>query len=236
MLRLRLCLWRRDRTGARELLRTSSESTIIAFHLFRDCAAAPVGALDPRELAARAARAVNQCMASKRKSFVHQLAAEGLAALAPAEALRHVVSAARLPIADLRLLDACPALSPLRRAPALSNFIVSRVSKAGTVPPCSSDSRSDTGWIMVSWKIVSAALERFTRLSWMVHGARDSSIATSSSGRDIGLRAPLVWATTGATSTSSAASALGGPCFTAGSAPARPTPARPDFTCLCAFR
>jgi tetratricopeptide (TPR) repeat protein len=113
-LRLRRCLWRRDRLGARALLAAEFKRGVLALEFITDCVAALDGAFSTVELAERATQAVAATMSPKRRSFLHQLAAEGLAAVSPDEATRHVISAARLPLADLRWLDACPALDPLR--------------------------------------------------------------------------------------------------------------------------
>jgi hypothetical protein len=146
-MQLRLCLWRRDAGTAQELLRKAPKAGVIAVQLLFDCAAALGGAFSAVELAERAAHAVDQSMTSKRKSFVHQLAAEGLAALSPDEALCHVVSAARLPLSDLRWLDACPALAPLRRAPPFVEAraaVQERVDRAFALPAVSGSPDRDT--------------------------------------------------------------------------------------------
>ncbi len=117
-LRLRMCLWHKDRAGARRLVLAGLPTHVLTMQFLVDCAAALDGAFSAIELAECAARTVELSTTSKRRTFIHQLAAEGLATLSPDEALRHALSAARLPFADLRWFDACPALDPLRAAPA----------------------------------------------------------------------------------------------------------------------
>ncbi len=113
-LRLRLCLWRKDRALARRLLSVEIPSDITAVQVLVDGAAALVGDLAVGELIERAGVAAGRTTSPKRRSHVHQCAVESLAGVAPDEAVRHLVSAARQPLADLRWLDACPSLRPLR--------------------------------------------------------------------------------------------------------------------------
>jgi hypothetical protein len=134
-LRMRVCLWRRDRDAARTLLAFNADRRVSGIPFLVDAVAAVDGAFSALELVERAAATVEQTTTPKRRCFAHQLAVEGLAVLAPDEAIRHLISAARLPLADLRWLDACPAHEPLRGSLAFieaRQVVVERVNRAFT--------------------------------------------------------------------------------------------------------
>jgi serine/threonine-protein kinase len=122
-LRLRRRLWRRDRIGVQPLVDSRGRPLPAVLAFLNDCVSALHGELSTAALVERAARAAEETMSPKRKCFVLQIAVEGLAAVSSADALRHLLSAAELPLADLRWLDECPALEPLRASTA---FIAAR--------------------------------------------------------------------------------------------------------------
>jgi hypothetical protein len=113
-LRARAALWSgdpqalraaRSRAAARAMPLRRTLSTLLAFRL---------GEAERTDADADMASVLAPRTAPKRRAFGHQLGAEAFAAVDPARALAHVVSAASLPLSDLRWMDACPALAPLR--------------------------------------------------------------------------------------------------------------------------
>lgn len=135
--RLRRSIWRRDAHEAKRLLSVAPVTSSIGMRFLLDCASALTGKFSAAQFIERAADTVAQSTSSKRRSFVHQLAAEGLVALSADHALRHVVSAARLSLVDIRWLDACPALAPLRELPAFRDAraaVKERLDRALTSP------------------------------------------------------------------------------------------------------
>jgi hypothetical protein len=84
-------------------------------------------------------------MAPKRRAFIHMIFVEVLANEDPNAALEHLLGAVQLPLADLRWLDACPALRPLRESSAFRiarATVAWRVTKAFDAAPMSSSTMS----------------------------------------------------------------------------------------------
>jgi len=118
ILRGRRCLWRRDRDLARAMLaalplekRPMLEGMRVLLRYIDDDAH-----LDDVRAAFEALLLIPT--SPKRRSFLHQMFIEVLAADDPEAALAHLLGAVQLPLADLRWFDACPVLAPLRASPA----------------------------------------------------------------------------------------------------------------------
>ena len=113
-LRVRMCQWSHDVEAAQALRAGIAEDQVPVRILFRAVLDVVVGAVDHSELHGHLAGLIGSATSPKRCSYLHQLAAESFAAVEPERALQHVVTAAQLPLSDLRWLDACPALSMIR--------------------------------------------------------------------------------------------------------------------------
>jgi tetratricopeptide (TPR) repeat protein len=115
-LRVRAALWTGDVQAVRTLRgHVDKESTAVR-RLLGSLIAFSLGELDIVVAEERLNAALAPTSSPKRRAFLHQLAAETFASVDPARALTHVVTAAGLPLTDLRWLDACPALTGLREA------------------------------------------------------------------------------------------------------------------------
>ena len=145
VLRMRWCLWRSDADVARVLLRslpsdgtpTREGTRIVLGYVTGDVSVADVRAFFEVVIAAP--------MAPKRRAFVHMIFVEVLANEDPNAALEHLLGAVQLPLADLRWLDACPALRPLRESSAFRiarATVAWRVTKAFDAAPVSSSTMS----------------------------------------------------------------------------------------------
>jgi serine/threonine-protein kinase len=118
LMRVRRCFWRRDRPLARALLATLPHEQrpmlegmrLLLRYIDEDAH------LD--DLRAVFESLLQLPTSPKRRSFLHQMFIEVLAAHDPEAALSHLLGAVQLPLADLRWFDACPVLAPLRASPA----------------------------------------------------------------------------------------------------------------------
>jgi serine/threonine-protein kinase len=113
-LRVRTCQWARDRAGAQALLATFVADDVPVRQLFRALLGAVIDDEARDGVRHQFATLIGAATSPKRLSYLHQLCAESFAHAEPAVALQHIVTAAQLPLSDLRWLDACPALAPLR--------------------------------------------------------------------------------------------------------------------------
>ncbi len=118
LLRMRWCLWHGDRPLARALLAqlpNDAHPTTEGIRLVLAHVAGDVGVDDvARQLEAMLALPTSP----KRRAFLTQIFVEVLARHDVDGALQRVLSVVQLPLSDLRWLDGCPALAPLRAAPA----------------------------------------------------------------------------------------------------------------------
>ncbi|MBM3963284.1 MAG: serine/threonine protein kinase, partial [Planctomycetes bacterium] len=85
-LRMRLCLWRRDRAQARRLQLLVGPPGLVALRVLQAGLGVLIGETSVDALIEAAADAAQRTASPKRKSHIHQLAAEALAAVAPDEA------------------------------------------------------------------------------------------------------------------------------------------------------
>lgn len=117
MLRWRLALWRNDRGIAADLLTQIPDDSFPITQAFRLLTGHVLGTASLEACVAAATGLLKLPTSPKRHAFFHQLLAELLARTDPRAAVGHVLSAAQLPLADLRWLDACPTLEAIRDEP-----------------------------------------------------------------------------------------------------------------------
>jgi serine/threonine protein kinase len=117
-LRCRIALWNRDAEMAVRLLPHVERDGRFIGRVLRHLLA-PV--IEPANLSQALAftTELNAVRTTpRRRAFYAQLWSELCGAFGRPEGLRYVVNAAQLPLADLRWLDACPAIDPFRAEPA----------------------------------------------------------------------------------------------------------------------
>lgn len=117
-LRTRQYTWSRDVEAAREFLVKTEATTMPIVRMQRMFLGAFLGTTSLRELDDTMGQLLAKPGPPQRKCFLHQLMAEVLGSREDPEGLAHVVSAAQLPMADLRWFDGCGALECIRREPA----------------------------------------------------------------------------------------------------------------------
>jgi hypothetical protein len=117
MLRWRLALWRDDRVIAADLLPQIPNDTYPVTQMFRLATNYILGTTSLEACVVAATGLLKLPTSPKRHAFYHQVLAELLARTDPRAAVGHVLSAAQLPLADLRWLDACPTLDGIRDEP-----------------------------------------------------------------------------------------------------------------------
>jgi tetratricopeptide (TPR) repeat protein len=122
-LRSRIAMWTRDAAAcARAIERTEGSKSRVAHFMARAMRLVSSGG-SFEELTSLGVALSRSSTTPKRKAFLLQLLAETATLVGQPVAERLVLSAANLPLTDLRWLDACPALAPLRDT---SNFRLAR--------------------------------------------------------------------------------------------------------------
>ncbi len=126
VLRARVASWRADTALAEQTLRILDDERLLV-HPGTPAIAmmlrAVLGEITVDDISAFFAELLKLPMSPKRRGFMFQVHVELIANVDLDQATSHLMSAVSLPFIDLRWLDACPALSPLR---ALPNFHIAR--------------------------------------------------------------------------------------------------------------
>jgi tetratricopeptide (TPR) repeat protein len=120
LLRMRHALWHRDRARAQALIAAIADDDSPIAASVRVVCRAIVGDVDVDAVRALLDTLLSLPTTPKRRAFLHLVFVEVLADVDVEAACEHLLECARLPLADLRWLDACPALAPLRATPAFA--------------------------------------------------------------------------------------------------------------------
>jgi len=117
LMRARLAAWTRDAALARATLVRVADVEHVAVGAIMMIARGVTGDCTHEELRAFLDQLLALPTSPKRRGFILQVYVELIARSDPEAAAGHLLSAAQLPLADLRWLDACPALDDLREHP-----------------------------------------------------------------------------------------------------------------------
>ncbi len=120
LMRMRHCLWRGDRAMAKTLLERIVDDGTPTVAGIRLVLAYVAGERDVHEVRRFLDELLALPTSPKRRAFLNMLFVEVLAAVDIDEAAATLLDAVQLPLADLRWLDDCPALAPLRETPSFS--------------------------------------------------------------------------------------------------------------------
>ena len=117
LLRMRHALWRNDRDRARKLADQLTDDKRPISTSVRVVCRAIAGDIDVDAVRGLLDQLLTLPTTPKRRAFLHLVFVELVASVDVDAACEHLLECARLPLGDLRWLDACPALAPLRARP-----------------------------------------------------------------------------------------------------------------------